>query len=154
MDCRRRGGIHGRLNPLTFIYIWISECPLQYGLQNRRRLMADPDIAGTGNRLPNNSIGFLWTIVNGLRRFPGLPCRDARHRTARSAGESQPDAGRTVLSGERRSSYISQLENNRKSPTVAMLVLLCKALDVRPSEVLAEVERRQEAEGEGSSPPS
>ena len=48
-------------------------------------------------------------------------------------------------------SYISQLENNRKSPTVAMLVLLCKALDVRPSEVLAEVERRQEAEGEGSS---
>jgi transcriptional regulator with XRE-family HTH domain len=40
-------------------------------------------------------------------------------------------------------SYISQLENGHKSPTVDMLFLLCKSLGVQASEVLAEVERRQ-----------
>jgi transcriptional regulator with XRE-family HTH domain len=41
-------------------------------------------------------------------------------------------------------SYISQLENDHKSPTVDMLFLICKALGVRASEILAEVERRQD----------
>lgn len=37
--------------------------------------------------------------------------------------------------------YISQLENNRKSPTVDVLIRICKALGVSASEVLARVER-------------
>jgi transcriptional regulator with XRE-family HTH domain len=38
-------------------------------------------------------------------------------------------------------SYISQLENNHKSPTVEVLFLICDALGVAPSEVLARVEK-------------
>jgi transcriptional regulator with XRE-family HTH domain len=40
-------------------------------------------------------------------------------------------------------SYLSQLENDHKSPTVDMLFLICEVLKVPPSEILAEVERRQ-----------
>lgn len=39
--------------------------------------------------------------------------------------------------------YISQLENNRKSPTVDVLFRLCKALGVSASEVIARVERSE-----------
>ena len=38
-------------------------------------------------------------------------------------------------------SYISQLENDHKSPTVDVLFLLCDALGVPPSEVIARVEK-------------
>lgn len=37
--------------------------------------------------------------------------------------------------------YISQLENDQKSPTVEMLFRLSAALDVLASEILARVER-------------
>jgi transcriptional regulator with XRE-family HTH domain len=37
--------------------------------------------------------------------------------------------------------YISQLENNKKSPTVDVLFRICKALGVSASEVIASVER-------------
>ena len=36
--------------------------------------------------------------------------------------------------------YISQLENNKKSPTVDVLFRICKALGVSASEVIARVE--------------
>jgi len=39
--------------------------------------------------------------------------------------------------------YISDLENNKQSPTVAMLLRLCDALGVRASELLARVEASQ-----------
>jgi len=39
--------------------------------------------------------------------------------------------------------YISQLENNKQSPTVDLLFRICKALDVSASEVIARVERSQ-----------
>ena len=42
-------------------------------------------------------------------------------------------------------SYISELEHDKKSPTVDMLFRLCKVLGVRASELVARVE----AEGEG-----
>ena len=37
--------------------------------------------------------------------------------------------------------YVSQLENNKKSPTVEVLFRICKALGVSASEVIARVER-------------
>ena len=36
--------------------------------------------------------------------------------------------------------YISQLELDEKSPTVATLLRLCKALRVRPSNIIAKIE--------------
>lgn len=39
--------------------------------------------------------------------------------------------------------YVSLLERNRKSPTVAMLFRLCEVLSVRPSTLLSRVEARQ-----------
>lgn len=38
-------------------------------------------------------------------------------------------------------SYLSQLENNHKSPTVDVLFLICDALGVAASDILARVER-------------
>lgn len=37
--------------------------------------------------------------------------------------------------------YVSQLENNHKSPTVDMLFRICDALDVSASAILAKVEK-------------
>lgn len=37
--------------------------------------------------------------------------------------------------------YISQLENNKKSPTVDLLFRLCDAMGVRASELIARVEK-------------
>lgn len=37
--------------------------------------------------------------------------------------------------------YVSQLENNKKSPTVEVLFRICKALGISASEVIARVER-------------
>jgi len=42
-------------------------------------------------------------------------------------------------------SYLSQLENNHKSPTVDVLFLICDALGVAASEILARVERTRRA---------
>jgi len=39
--------------------------------------------------------------------------------------------------------YISQLERDKKSPTVAMLFKLCDPLGVSPSKLIARVERAQ-----------
>lgn len=41
--------------------------------------------------------------------------------------------------------YISQLENDHKSPTVDVLFLLCDALGTRPSVLLARVEESRAA---------
>ena len=46
--------------------------------------------------------------------------------------------------------YISDLENDKQSPTVAMLFRLCDALGVRASELLARVEAtRTDADDQG-----
>lgn len=37
-------------------------------------------------------------------------------------------------------SYISQLESDKKSPTVAMLLRLCRALDTPASRIIARIE--------------
>jgi transcriptional regulator with XRE-family HTH domain len=41
--------------------------------------------------------------------------------------------------------YISELENDHQSPTVAMLIRLCEQLGVLPSAILARVEAAQAA---------
>ena len=42
--------------------------------------------------------------------------------------------------------YLSLIELGRNSPSVRMLVRLCMALDVRAADVMADVERRLEAQ--------
>lgn len=39
--------------------------------------------------------------------------------------------------------YLSELENNHKSPTVEMLFRICDALNVAASEIIARVERQR-----------
>ena len=53
-------------------------------------------------------------------------------------GISQEQLGHEIESGR---TYISQLEHDRKSPTVAVLFRLCDALGVSASKLLARVER-------------
>ena len=38
--------------------------------------------------------------------------------------------------------YISQLENDKKSPTVDLLFRLCESLDLSASQLLARIEKR------------
>jgi transcriptional regulator with XRE-family HTH domain len=40
--------------------------------------------------------------------------------------------------------YISQLENDHKSPTVDVLYLICDALGIAASDILAQVERTRQ----------
>ncbi len=40
-------------------------------------------------------------------------------------------------------SYLSELEHDKKSPTVSMLFRLCDALGVKASHLIAEVERNR-----------
>lgn len=44
-------------------------------------------------------------------------------------------------------SYISQLENNKKSPTVDVLFRLCDALGVAASDLVARVEQTRKPRG-------
>lgn len=44
--------------------------------------------------------------------------------------------------------YISDLENDKQSPTVAMLFRLCDALGVRASDLLARVEATRNSAGD------
>tara|TARA_R110002072_G_C7632858_1_gene507099 strand:- start:129 stop:335 length:207 start_codon:yes stop_codon:yes gene_type:complete len=39
--------------------------------------------------------------------------------------------------------YISMLENDRKSPTIDMLFRLCNAMDASPSAIISSVEKRR-----------
>lgn len=38
-------------------------------------------------------------------------------------------------------SYLSELENDKKSPTVKMLYRLCAPLNIKPSQLMAQLER-------------
>ena len=58
-----------------------------------------------------------------------------RHRLA--AGLSQERLG--LRAGVDRT-YVSEIERDLKSPTVDMLIRLCRVMNARPSEILAEIE--------------
>jgi transcriptional regulator with XRE-family HTH domain len=46
--------------------------------------------------------------------------------------------------------YISQLEHDKKSPTIQMLFRLCAALDVSPADVIGRLERQSKTRGKPS----
>lgn len=50
--------------------------------------------------------------------------------------------------------YISLIELGRNSPSVRMMFRLCDALDVAPSELLKDVERRMNTQAKGPASPS
>jgi transcriptional regulator with XRE-family HTH domain len=50
-----------------------------------------------------------------------------------------------ALRAEMGRNYLSQIELGHYSPSVRMLVRLCRALDVRPAHVLDDMERREAA---------
>lgn len=66
----------------------------------------------------------------------GLELRNARE----AAGLTQEELAHRA---EVDRTYISMLENDRKSPTVDMLFRLCDALDASPSAILSKVEKKR-----------
>lgn len=50
--------------------------------------------------------------------------------------------------------YLSLIELGRNSPSVRMLFRLCDALDVSPSELVKDVERRMKIQGHASRKPA
>ncbi len=63
---------------------------------------------------------------------------DEIRRARRKSGLSQEKLG---FEADIHRTYVSLLERNRKSPTLAVLFRICKALKVRPSRIVARVER-------------
>ena len=65
----------------------------------------------------------------------GKALRQARQRASLTQDELSARA-------EVDRSYISQLERDLKSPTVDMLLRLCRALDVSAAKIIAKIESR------------
>jgi transcriptional regulator with XRE-family HTH domain len=42
-------------------------------------------------------------------------------------------------------SYVSDLERGKKTPSLEVFVRICRALDLKPSDVMAQLEHRMEA---------
>jgi transcriptional regulator with XRE-family HTH domain len=66
----------------------------------------------------------------------GEVLREARE----TAGITQE---RLAFDAELDRTYISQLENDKKSPTLDVVFRICRALGVKASELIAQVETRQ-----------
>lgn len=49
--------------------------------------------------------------------------------------------------------YVSQLELGSKSPSLRSIFKLCKVLDVSPSDILKDVERRMQVQGQARTTP-
>jgi transcriptional regulator with XRE-family HTH domain len=49
-------------------------------------------------------------------------------------------------------SYVSLIELGRNSPSIRMLFQLCDALDITPSALIKDVEKRMKVIGQGSDP--
>lgn len=80
----------------------------------------------------------LLTKINRPAASPGLRSGDEAREEAELTQEKL-----SFAAGVDRS-YISQLENNHKSPTVEVLFLICDALGVRPSTIIARVEKARQ----------
>ena len=63
---------------------------------------------------------------------------DELRKAREKAGLSQEKLG---FEAEVHRTYVSQLERNKKSPTVTVLFRICKARKVKPSRLIARVER-------------
>jgi DNA-binding XRE family transcriptional regulator len=64
-----------------------------------------------------------------------------------SEAEKKMDQDKLAFEADLDRTYISHLENNKKSPTVDVLTRLAAALGVSASELLARVERTQQTRG-------
>jgi len=62
---------------------------------------------------------------------------DVLKRFRKQAGKTQENL---AFDAEIDRTYISQIENNKKSPTIEMLFRICDGLDVKASDVIAAVE--------------
>lgn len=60
-------------------------------------------------------------------------------REAREAAEMTQE--QLAFAAQMDRSYISQLERDKKSPTLNAVFRICDALEVRPSDVIARVEK-------------
>ena len=58
-----------------------------------------------------------------------------RHRLAAGLTQEQ-----LALRADADRGYISEIELDQKSPTVDMLIRLCRVMNAKPSEILAEIE--------------
>lgn len=65
---------------------------------------------------------------------------DELRKARQEAGMSQE---KVALQAGVDRSYLSELENNKWSPTVEMLFRICDALNVTASEIIARVERER-----------
>ena len=63
-------------------------------------------------------------------------------KTAREAAGLTQEAVAANAGVDR--AYLSLLENDKKSPTLNTLFLICNAIGVKPSEIIAQVEDAQE----------
>ena len=63
---------------------------------------------------------------------------DELKKAREKAGLSQEKLG---FEADIHRTYVSLLERNKKSPTLAVLFRICKALKVQPSRIVARVER-------------
>lgn len=64
---------------------------------------------------------------------------DELRKARLAAGLTQEDV---ALEANVDRSYISELEHDKKSPTVLMLFRLCRVIQVRPSELIRRVEEQ------------
>ena len=62
---------------------------------------------------------------------------DVQKKTREASGKTQEQL---AFDAEIDRTYISQIENNKKSPTIDMLFRICEGLGVKASVVIAEVE--------------
>lgn len=49
--------------------------------------------------------------------------------------------------------YVSLIELGRNSPSVRLMFRLCDALDITPSDLLKDIERRMRVQGKARTPP-
>ena len=70
-----------------------------------------------------------------------LVCRhDARWRTEKSEIGGGLHARRTSVQGRNLRNYVSLLELDEKSPTVQVLLRVCRALGVKAAKIISRVE--------------
>src|SRR5271170_1912164 len=99
----------------------------------RRRLISNATLGGRGNtRIFVASLGWIrnsWTIVLAAVEIVGK----RRPKMLRLRFELATQEKLSFEAGLDRT-YISHLENNKKSPTVDVLFRLCTAMGIRASE--------------------
>lgn len=80
-----------------------------------------------------------------MRAAAKITVEQAFGREIKKARESLQKSQQTLaFDAEVHRTYISLIERGQKSPTVAVIVRLAKALNVRPSELLRRVEAQLE----------